>query len=156
MQSSQGRTTSGRTFRVQLDVPRALVVLLLLASFAEVRSKMRCAGYAEMRSDCIYEGCATTGDENDRYRCGCRDEVDGCTYYCTDFWFGGYCPERPCLAGTYNDVSSCVSGGLGRGGGTDCSCTTCPAGKYSNVSGSTACVECGPGKSWISYDAYTI
>ncbi len=62
MQSSQGRPTSQRTFRVQLDGPRALVVLLLLASVAEVRSYMPCSSAS---SDCYYDGCAVSYHKSD-------------------------------------------------------------------------------------------
>ena len=162
MQSSRGRTTSGRTFRVQLDVPRALVVLLLLASFAEVRSLMQCSS----NTDCDYAGCDRCGacDNGLGYNCFGGPGICGPCYnpdgpngpcstketcavardFCLEGWYlnPGYCPERPCLPGTFNDVSGCVSGGLGRGGGTDCSCNDCPAGKYSPAVGATHCSSC--------------
>jgi hypothetical protein len=151
MQSSQGLcTTSGRTFRVQLDVPQALVVLLLIASFAEVRSRMPCVA----SSQCKYAGSDRCGacDNGLGYNCfapgngvcgpcsnpngpnGPCSTAETCAValeWCEVGWYlkPGYAPERPCFAGTFNNVSSCVSGGLGRGGGTDCSCTTCPAGE---------------------------
>jgi hypothetical protein len=60
------------------------------------------------------------------------------------------CPERPCPAGTFNSDSSrmsCSSGGyelvgganvyltaaVGRGGGSECTCTICPAGEIVDV-----------------------
>jgi hypothetical protein len=146
MHSSQGQTTSGRTFRVQLDVPRSLAVLLLLASFAEVRSYMLCSSQSDM-TVCNYAGC----QNGNYYNCNYALPSWGgpfLTCMMTHDAFGNaeFCPERPCPWGTFNGVSSCVSGGLGRGGGTICSCTNCPAGKYSNVTGSTACVDCDSGK----------
>ena len=130
MQSSQGRTTSGRTFRIQLDVPRAVVVVLLLASLVEVRSLMPCSN----ASDCNYEGCNNdaTPLPLSPTTCGYHQSLQNSFCY----FYYGTCPERPCPAGTFNSVSSCVSGGdgyggriVGRGGGTECSCTACPAGR---------------------------
>ncbi len=44
------------------------------------------------------------------------------------------CPERTCPVGTFNSVGgNCRSVGLGRGGGTECSCTTCPAGEMIDI-----------------------
>ncbi len=126
MQSSQGRPTSGRTFRVQLDIPRALVVLLLLASVAEVRSYMPCSGH----SGCYYNGCAVNGDA-----CcwGCLG-YEGFSFCIDTTLQGRACPEPPCPAGTFNSVGgNCGSGGLGRGGGTECSCTTCPPGEMIDI-----------------------
>ena len=149
MQSSQGRTTSGRTFRIQLDVPRAVVVVLLLASLAEVRSLMPCSN----ASDCNYEGCNNdaTPLPLSPTTCGYHQSLQNSFCY----FYYGTCPERPCPAGTFNSVSSCVSGGdgyggriVGRGGGTECSCTACPAGTYSVATGATSatvCVPCGAG-----------
>jgi hypothetical protein len=56
------------------------------------------------------------------------------------------CPERPCPSGTFNNKTLCNSGGIGRGGGSQCSCNLCPAGKYAGATGATACVDCGAGK----------
>ncbi len=74
MQSSQGRRTSGLTFRVQLDVLRALVVFLFHASVAEVRSK---AGLEHLQRE---RGQAVVQDKNSRktyecvyiYKCLCE------------------------------------------------------------------------------------
>ena len=51
---------------------------------------------------------------------------------CVCFYFI-QCPEAPCPAGTFNNVSSCVQGGKGRGGGSSCSCTTCLAGEMIDI-----------------------
>ena len=40
----------------------------------------------------------------------------------------------------------CCNGGKGRGGGTECTCTSCPSGKYCNMTGATVCVDCDVGK----------
>jgi hypothetical protein len=119
MQSSQARTTSRRTFGIQLDVPRVVVVLLLLGSLAEVRSRMPCTLLGLNPAECGYDGCPSAA--------------------CYQQWcwgpsiYSAPCPEAPCPAGTFNSVSSCVSGGLGRGGGTECFCTTCPAGEMIDI-----------------------
>jgi hypothetical protein len=42
------------------------------------------------------------------------------------------CPEAPCPAGKFTRSvvgNACGSGGIGRGGGSSCSCITCPAGE---------------------------
>ncbi len=52
---------------------------------------------------------------------------------CLCFYFF-QCPDRPCPAGTFNSVGgNCFTGGLSRGGGSDCSCTTCPAGEMIDI-----------------------
>jgi hypothetical protein len=59
------------------------------------------------------------------------------------------CPERPCTVGTFNSDNrmSCSSGGyvlvgganvylpaaVGRGGGSECSCTSCSAGETADI-----------------------
>jgi hypothetical protein len=54
--------------------------------------------------------------------------VCGLPLFCLCFYFF-QCFDRPCAAGTFSSVSACVSGGLGRGGGTVCSCSPCPSGE---------------------------
>ncbi len=155
MQSSQGRTTSGRTFRIQHDFPRAVVVLLLLASFAEVRARMPCSS----ASDCHYAGCAHYGAEwvvptvEGRNMGSGESCSSGFCWGDWGDWGNGWCPERICPAGTFSSVSGvCTSGGRGRGGGTECSCTACPAGA-SSPAGATVCVTCGAGTYWSAAEA---
>ncbi len=165
MQSSPVQHTSGRTFRIQLDVPRAVVVLILLASFAEVRSHVNCNSDAECAPSnvtgclcgCYYGGHHDCPDINPAVGWGgiCHaihvDGINGPINNGIDKGNGFfYCPERPCSAGTFNNVSTCFQGGLGRGGGTECSCTTCPSGKFNNAAGATVCVDCGAGGSRVS------
>ena len=117
---------------------RTVVVLLFLASSTEVRSWIPCS----KSSECVYDGCEppqrclSCGPLSPLGEYGCCDH--GCWY------------EPPCPKGTFSNNSlikaSCRFGGKGRGGGNECSCASCPSGKYFNMTGATACVDCGAGK----------
>jgi hypothetical protein len=52
-----------------------------------------------------------------------------CWFVCVCF----QCPERPCPSGTFNQNSACIFGNKGRGGGTDCTCTSCPLGEMIHI-----------------------
>jgi cysteine-rich repeat protein len=150
---------------------RTLVVLLFLTSFTEVRSLKPCA----TKADCNYDGCSISGKGNGFYlecrsqynertiaiceECcrktgwyNCAGQYRTCTcasrYYC-EIWGPEAvfpCPELPCPSGTFNNSVTCISGGLGRGGGSACVCTACPPGKYGVGTGITACTDCGSRK----------
>ena len=151
MHSSPGRNASGRTFRIQL------VVLLLLASFAEVRSHVDCNSDAECTPSNV-SGCVCGCYDGGNHTCPTKASngwggichaihVDGINYGIDKGNGSFYCPERPCPSGTFNNVSTCVQGGIGRGGGTECSCTTCPVDTYSIAVGASAnstCSTCPP------------
>ena len=157
MQSFPVRNTSGRTFRIQLDVPRAVVVLLLLASFAEVRSAVNCNSDAECTPSNV-TGCLCGCYYGGHHNCPTINPGAGWGGKCHAIHVNGinygilvdgisYCPEPPCPSGTFNNVSTCVQGGIGRGGGTECSCTTCPVDTYSIAVGASAnstCSTCPP------------
>ena len=156
LRSSQDRTASRRTFRIQHDVPRSVVVLLLLASIAEVRSHVDCNSNSECSPSNV-TGCLCACYFGGHNNCPTKN-TNGWGGICHSMHVNGinygidkgnnffYCPERPCPSGTFNKVSTCVQGGLGRGGGTECSCTTCPSGKFNNATGATVCVNCDAGK----------
>jgi len=131
---------------------RTVVLLLFLVSCTEVRSYMTCS----RDSDCDYDGCSYSYSGSSIYGTGITSY--GCFYpgtyrnpYCYYCYYPGYgnsdscsnCPERPCPVGMFNsDFNAC----RGRGGGTDCRCKWCPSGKYSTITGASACVDCGAGK----------
>jgi hypothetical protein len=143
-----------------------VVVLLLLVSFVpQVRSWMPCTTNA----DCEYDGCKNSAPNIYNECTFCYNGPSGstgCNYNCGGGCgnsLGCRCAERPCPAGTYqaSKNSVCISNqqpgapgtwearaltnGLGRGGGTDCTCDTCPVGTYSMATGATLCTSCGPG-----------
>jgi hypothetical protein len=152
---------------MQVRTSRAVVILLFLVSCTEVRSYMPCT----QKSDCDYDGCNALSKD---WGCETVFGYSSCIYGGFSWWEN--CPERPCLSGTFNNNSAgyvdargyiryCskdwsagtpavdwrtmdrnVDGGIGRGGGTACSCESCPAGKYSKATGATVCVDCGAGK----------
>ncbi len=132
----------------------SVVVLLVIASFTEVRSFMRCS----QNSDCIYNGCdgccrtitrrglgycfSTCGQALRINCCGTKSYITSeCHSACLADPVEGLVigaqvscgPERPCPSGTFtsNELQVCNSGGIGRGGGEQCSCIACPAGKSS-------------------------
>jgi hypothetical protein len=123
---------------------RTVVLLLFLVSCTEVRSRTPCSS----DSDCDYDGCLVGSFQGGWAYCWTYQ------YYCTGDAYRT-CPERLCPAGTFNTDSKvmCSSGGKGRGGGTECTCTRCPSGKYSITTGATVCVDCGAGQYSITTGA---
>jgi hypothetical protein len=128
-----------RTFRQQhYTVAVVLVLSLPVVRSLEQREGQDCNIDSKLASQCKYDGCETgkcKSAECQYLYCAAGDSCG--TLPCDKCYTSGgsLCDRRPCEAGTFTE---CVE--------EKCSCTECPAGKFSIKTGVTNCTDCDAGK----------